>query len=608
MNTESELTSENENIVIPKMRVGDDDFKSLLFNSDIFVDKSLLVKEIIEDSGSVVLITRPRRWGKSLNMDMIRRFLEIEIDEHGNLLPLAQKINNKLFTGGKIDLGFDETKELQPLKISIHKNIIKRQGQFPVIYVNFKEVKGSNYKEIVSSIIDQIMELYEKFNYLEQYVQEDNKTFSIPQKVKLKNYLNGTININYLKNSLKFLSQILYKHFKQKVYILIDEYDTPINNAYLELGYKTKEFDRIILLFRGIFGSSLKTNPYLEKGVITGILRIAKANLFSDLNNVTEYTLLDKKFAKFYGFTQTEVDELLTKVSTKTNPEEIKNWYNGYAFGGEVIYNPWSIMQCLIREGELDHYWLDSGGTGLVDKALLSDEMQANLQQLAAGGSVTTPITKQISFADISKPVGLFSLLLFSGYLNPTAQNSEENIYELSAPNQEVRYIYKARMLQWVTDQLKIDNSIYYSFISLLPVGKIEEFKERLQELLLNSTSFHQTGAKRAELFYSGFMLGLVNMLSSSYIITSEQESGNGRADIIMIPKAGKLDNAIIIEYKIAKTTEDLALVAQMGLKQIVDKQYDTKIKEHSHVKKIIKLSMALCGKNMDLQYQVTEL
>ncbi|WP_341751934.1 AAA family ATPase [Candidatus Tisiphia endosymbiont of Piscicola geometra] len=593
---------------LPKMLVGTDEFYDLVVNSDVFVDKSLMIKELLEDSGKVILITRPRRWGKSLNMDMIKKFFEIEVDERGKPLAQEKRVNYKLFTGGIVDLGFDETKELQPLKISIHKNIIKRQGQFPVIYINFKEVKGSNYKEIVSSIIDQIIELYERFNYLEQYIQEDNKFFSIPQKVKLKNYLSGDINISYLKNSLKFLSQILYKHFKQKVYILIDEYDTPINNAYLEFGHKTKEFEQILKLFRGIFGSSLKTNPYLEKGVITGILRVAKANLFSDLNNVTEYTLLDDDFSKSYGFTQAEVDELLTKVSTNTDPEKIKDWYNGYTFGGEVIYNPWSIMQCLAHKGKLDHYWLDSGGTALIDKILLSDEMQQDLQNLAAGKSIISPITKQISFADINKPIGLFSLLLFSGYLNPTVQNSEENIYELSAPNREVRHIYKARMLQWVASQLKIDSSRYYSFISLLPTGKVEEFKERLQELLLNSTSFHQTGEKKAELFYSGFMLGLINMLAPSYIIASEQESGSGRADVIMIPKDGKGDKAIIIEYKIAKNTEDLVSVAKIGLNQIIDKQYDVKIRQYQYVKQILKISIAFCGKNMELQYQVTEL
>jgi hypothetical protein len=265
-------------------------------------------------------------------------------------------------------------------------------------------------------------------------------------------------------------------------------------------------------------------------------------------------------------------------------------------------------MQCLAHKGKLDHYWLDSGGTTLIDKILLSDEMQANLQQLAAGGSVTTPITKQISFNNINKPTGLFSLLLFSGYLNPTSIEPEKNTYALSVPNKELKYIYETRMLQWVTDKLDIDGSIYYSFINLLPAGKVEEFKERLQDLLQNSTSFHQTGEKKAELFYSGFMLGLINMLSPSYIIASEQESGSGRADIIMIPKASKGDKAIIIEYKIAKNKKDLASVAKIGLNQIIDKQYDVKIRQYQYVKQILKISIAFCGKNMELQYQVNEL
>ncbi|WP_375332325.1 AAA family ATPase [Candidatus Tisiphia endosymbiont of Temnostethus pusillus] len=593
----------------PRMRVGTDDFKTLLLNSDVFVDKSLMIKELLEDNGEVVLITRPRRWGKSLNMDMIRRFLEIEIDEQGNPLALEYQNNIKLFAGGEVDLGFDETKELQPLKISIHKNIIKRQGQFPVIFITFKSVEGSSYHDIEQGVKSQLRKLFQSHRYL-----ANSDKLASDERADFNHYLFEEVTLDNIKNSLAILSHLLYKHYKKKPWVLIDEYDTPINSAYRRFGTNETEFQNVLDIFRGIMKSTFKRESGdqelpVERGVITGILRIAKAELFSSLNNVSEYSLLDDEFSKFYGFTQAEVDELLTVVPIETNPEEIKNWYNGYTFGGEVIYNPWSIMQCLARKGKLDHYWLDSGGTGLIDKVLLSDEMQEDLQSLAAGKSIISPITKQISFADINKPIGLFSLLLFSGYLNPVhRQDIEENIYELSAPNREVRHIYKVRMLQWVTDQLKIDSSRYYSFVSLLPVGKIEAFKERLQELLLNATSFHQTGNKKAELFYSGFMLGLVNMLSSAYIITSEQESGSGRADIIMIPKAGKGDKAIIIEYKIAKNAEDLALVAQMGLKQIIDKQYDVKVKEHSHVKKIIKLSMAFFGKNMDLQYQVTEL
>ncbi len=589
----------------PRMRTGTDEFYDLIVNSDVFVDKSLMIKELLKDSGKVILITRPRRWGKSLNMNMLQKFFEIEADERGTPLPPEQKINNKLFTGGTVDLGFDETKELKPLKIASDVSSMKRQGQFPVILLNLKDVKGSSYQEIESGIKNQVTKLFVNHRYLKHYIAKDENLLDDIQKEKLNRYFTGKLDKEDLKDSLCFLSELLFKHFNQKVYILIDEYDTPINSSYIEFGNKLKEFDDVLKIFRGMFGSSLKSNPYLEKGVITGILRIAKANLFSDLNNVREYTLLDEKFAKFYGFTQAEVDELLTKVPLDTTPEKIKAWYNGYNFGGEVIYNPWSIMLCLDSRGELDHYWLDSGGTVLVDKILLSDEMQIDLQKLVSGVSITSPITKQITFADISKPIGLFSLLLFSGYLSPTAIAPERNIYELSIPNEEVKYIYETRVLQWVTDQLKIDSSRYYSFVSLLPACKIEEFKERLQELLLNATSFHQTGEKKAELFYSGFMLGLINMLAPNYIIESERETGSGRADIMLLPKAGKSHNAIIIEYKICKSPDILESVAKEGLDQIVRKQYEAKIKEYSHVQKIIKIAMAFCGKEVALQYQI---
>ncbi|WP_425361348.1 AAA family ATPase [Candidatus Tisiphia endosymbiont of Ceraclea dissimilis] len=592
----------------PRMLVGTDEFYDLVVNSDVFVDKSLMIQELLEDNGKVILITRPRRWGKSLNMNMLQKFFEIEVDQNGVPFPTEDRVNNKLFIGGEVDLGLatGRKKLLKKLKIAQYPDVISEyQGQFPVILLNLKDVKGSSYQEIELGIKDQIIELFASHHYLNHHVTEDTGLLNNAQKEKLRRYFDGKLERNDLKDSLRVLSEVLYKHFGQKVYILIDEYDTPINSSYIKFGNKPEEFEQVLEMFRGMFGSSLKTNPYLEKGVITGILRVAKANLFSDLNNVSEYSLLDEKYSKFYGFTQAEVDELLTKVPTATNPEQIKAWYNGYNFGGEIIYNPWSIMQCLAHKGKLDHYWLDSGGTGLVDKALLSDGMQEDLQSLAAGKAIISPIVKQISFANINKPVGLFSLLLFSGYLNPIAKKPEEDIYELSVPNKEVRYIYNARMLQWVTDQLQIDHSRYYSFATLLPAGKIEQFKERLQELLLNATSFYQTGEKKAELFYSGFMLGLINTLASDYIIDSERETGSGRADIVLLPKIGKSDNAIIIEYKICKSPDTLESVAKEGLDQIVRKKYEAKIKEHSHVQKIIKIAMAFCGKEVALEYQI---
>ncbi|MFU7500516.1 MAG: AAA family ATPase [Candidatus Tisiphia sp.] len=601
----TEKKSKNNINYQPKMLVGSDDFYDLLINSDIFVDKSLMIKELLEDSGKVILIARPRRWGKSLNMDMLKKFFEIEVDQDGKPLPLEQKINNKLFLGGTVDLGFDETKELKSLKIADIASSMKRQGQYPVISISFKDVKGSSYQDIENGIRNQVIKLFVKHRYLKHYIAKNKNLLDDVQKEQLKRYFTGEFNKDDLKDSLGFLSELLFKHFNQKVYILIDEYDTPINNAYLELGHKTKEFDQILKLFRGILGSSLKTNPYLEKGVITGILRIAKANLFSDLNNVTEYTLLDKKFAKFYGFTQAEVDELLTVVPTKTNPEEIQNWYNGYTFGGEIIYNPWSIMQCLAREGELDHYWLDSGGTSIIDKVFVSDEIQEDLTKLLEGEGIVRKLYKQISLEEIEDNQNIFySLLLFTGYLNATLanDNKEDPRYCLTIPNKEVRNIYVERVIKWLTKKLTIKMNEYDNFIGLLITEQINEFGERLQEYLLRSTSYHDLTEEKD---YHNLIGGLLAPLVSQYMIESNKETGYGRCDHILIPIAGLRDNALIIEYKIAKPAENLESIAKTGLKQIIDKQYDAKVKGHKHVKKIVKISIAFCGKKVVLKYQI---
>ncbi len=580
----------------PRFLVGTDDFCKLLLNSNVFVDKSLFIKDLIEDSGDVILIVRPRRWGKSLNMNMLRRFLEIEVDEQGNPLPFEQRVNNKLFLGGEVDLGFDEIKQLKPLKIAKYQDVIKRQGKFPVILLNLKDVKGGSYQEIEDKVRLNVRSLYKSYSYLMH-----SPKITPEEKQDFQKYLQGNVDLAYLQNSLVFLNTLLFQHFNQKSYILIDEYDTPINGSYLKFADdRPKEFEQVLELFRIMFGSSLKTNQYLEKGVITGILRIAKANLLSDINNVSENTLLDKNFAQFYGFTQEEVNELLEQCPTNTPAEKIKSWYNGYNFGGETIYNPWSIMQCLSRDGSLETYWIDSGGTGIVDNALVSDETQEDLQTLLKGESITVPITKQISFEDIKKPRGFFSLLLFSGYLNPHAIDAEKSIYALSIPNQEVKLLYELRVMDWLVDKLGSDTVAYYSFVALLATGKVEAFKEYLQGFLQNAASYFQTEEKKAELFYSGFMLCLINTISITHDIDSERESGDGRPDIVLIPKSERRSSlAIIIEYKVSKTIDSLATDAIIALEQIQNKRYDIKLNKISNIKQILKIGMAFFGKNV---------
>ncbi|MEN0016304.1 MAG: AAA family ATPase, partial [Bacteroidota bacterium] len=347
---------------------------------------------------------------KSLNMDMLNRFLAIEVDEQGNPLPQAQCRNHNLFTGGEIALEFDESKVLKPLKISNYPALMKHQGQHPVISIGFKDVTGSSYEEIETKIKRQISRLYIEHRYLRKYLSNEETLLEDVQKRKLYRYYTEKFNREDVEDSLYFLSQLLSKHFGKDVYILMDEYDTPLNNAFIELKGKPKEFNEVLKLFRELLGNTFKSNPYLKRGLITGILRVAKASLFSSINNVQEHTLLDEQFATSYGFTQQEVNELFDQVPTSTTLDHVKRWYNGYKFGTEVLYNPWSIMCCLARGGVLDTYWIDSGGTQLVDEALLSDDIQQQLQQLVAREQIDSFITKQISFEDIQSSVDFVQL------------------------------------------------------------------------------------------------------------------------------------------------------------------------------------------------------
>ena len=346
----------------PEIPVGTDSFDDLLLSGNIFVDKSMFIKEFLEaSSGKVVLITRPRRWGKSLNMDMLKRFLSIEVDEQGAPIPQEESLNRKLFVGGEVKLDLGETKLLKPLKISHDPASMKYQGKFPVISLGLKEVTGSSYQEIEDNLKKQIAMLYDQYVYL-----QDQAWLTNNQRNQLATYLDGPILAADLKVSLQFLSKLLYKHFGKPVYILIDEYDAPINHAYREFGETTKkgeqnkEFEKVLQLFRGLLGAAFKSNPYLARGFLTGILRIAKASLLSELNNLREYTLLDKRFITSYGFREQEVEELLDKTQIATNREEIRRWYNGYHFRGQTLYNPFSIMCCLSNKGECAPYWLDS--------------------------------------------------------------------------------------------------------------------------------------------------------------------------------------------------------------------------------------------------------
>ena len=572
----------------------------------------MFIKEFLEaSSGKVVLITRPRRWGKSLNMDMLKRFLSIAVDEQGAPIPQEESLNRKLFVGGEVVIGprTGKVKQLAPLKIAQQcpDIVIEYQGQYPVISLGLKDVTGSSYQEIENGLRDQILELYTEYSYLKQYSQANASLLEDSQKEKLQRYFKGSISQEDLKDSLHFLSKLLYKHFGKPVYILIDEYDAPINEIYRassDKPKKSKELEKVLQLFRRLLGAALKDNPYLARGLLTGILRIAKASLLSELNNLSEYTLLDKRFITSYGFREEEMEELLDKVPTVTDRAGIRHWYNGYHFRGETLYNPFSIMSCLAKEGELAPYWLESGGTSLIDVAFVSDEIQKDLQALIAGKKIVSRIRRQVSFEDLESPVGLFSLLLFTGYLNPAAVSEADDLYELSVPNYEVSKIYEQRLLDWVTAKLDISLHAYDSMARFLAMGELATFEQSLKKFLIESTSFYQTGDKMAEVFYNGCMFCLLNCLSYYYQIESEAESGQGRADVVLIPKTSHRDHAMVIEYKVGQDVSDLPSLAEAGLRQIEAKGYATRARAHAHVKRVLQICLAFSGKEVVMRHK----
>ncbi|HQS85126.1 MAG: hypothetical protein B7Y25_08650 [Alphaproteobacteria bacterium 16-39-46] len=353
----------------------------------------------------------------------------------------------------------------------------------------------------------------------------------------------------------------------------IDEYDTPLNDWYaLQLARETffdtenTYFKSVLNLFRGILGNALKGNDYLEKGVVTGILRVAKASLFSGLNNFGEDSILDKNYAEHFGFTESEVNTLLHKSKLDKNPETVlalKSWYNGYNIGGLTIYNPWSIMNCINNDGEFKAYWVGTASTALIEQALILDKFQEEMQTLIDGGSVDMIADPKMVFSDIkSSPNALYNLLLFSGYL--TVERSFENddtTYncEVKIPNREVRSVFSGSLQKWISKKFNIDVNDYNAFLNNLLKGNVDAFTQKLKDYLEVSASFFATGPKNAELFYNGFILGLVSAVSSQYFVEAEKESGTGRADLMLIPKnTAKYQNALILEFKFSKSEENL--------------------------------------------------
>ena len=549
-----------------RIQIGTSDFKELIENNNYFVDKSLLIKEFIENGGKIILTPRPRRFGKTLNLSMLRYFFDIRTKEETKDLFLGLNIENE-------------------------KDIMKLQGEYPVIFITFKNQKHLNYNEFVDGMRVLIFNLYREHEYL----LESDKLTEIDKR-EYKKVLNEEINVAVLQNSINDLMYYLNKHYGKKVMLFIDEYDVPIQEGYVR-GY----YDSMIVLIRNLLTSALKDNSYVEKSLITGILRVAKESIFFGLNNLEVNTLLRYNFNDKFGFTENEVKELATYYNAIENIEGIKKWYNGYVFGGKIIYNPWSVLNYLknMREGFMP-YWINSSSNDLIKRLLLKGDkdMKLELEDLMEGKSISKVIDDNIVMSEVEDSnQNIWSFLLMSGYLKAV---KTENIRgrlncELRIPNEEVLIFYRNLIEKWFQETMT--NQKYELMLDMLTTGEIEMFSGIFEDFVINNLSYFDVAGKEPEKVYHAFVLGMLISLSEKYEVKSNKESGYGRYDFMLIPKdISKI--GIVFEFKkiddFLKITIEEATTA--ALKQIEEMKYAQELISKG-IKKIIKLAIVFKGK-----------
>ena len=552
------------------IQIGTSDFRKLIENNNYFVDKSMLIKEFIENGADIILTPRPRRFGKTLNLSMLKYFFDIKTKE--------------------------ETKELfNGLKIENEKEIMKLQGEYPVIFLTFKNQKHLSYDNFEDGIKMLLSNLYKEHEYL-----LDSDKLSKFDKNEFKDIISRNPSIGLLSEGISNLMGYMNKHYEKKVILLIDEYDVPIQEGYVR-GY----YNDMIMLIRNLLTAALKDNPYVEKSLITGILRVAKESIFSGLNNLQVNTILGFKFNNKFGFTEEELKELLEYYNLKEKSEDIKTWYDGYVFGGQVIYNPWSVLNYIDnKEAGFMPYWINSSSNDLIKRLLLKGDnnMKLELEELIEGKLINKVIDDNIVMSEVEDSnENIWSFLLMSGYLKSMKTENIEGVLhcQLKIPNKEVYIFYENLIKKWFKETLT--NQKYEEMLSTLISGDIENFRYIFQEFVINNISYFDVSGKEPEKVYHAFVLGMLISLSKTHEVKSNKESGYGRYDVMIIPK----DNSkigIIIEFKkinnlSKETIEEGTLKA---LKQIDENRYEIELLQKG-IKDIIKLAIVFKGKAVDI-------
>lgn len=538
-----------------KIPIGVDNFKKLITDDYFYIDKTKFIEEIVNDGAEVKLFTRPRRFGKTLNMSMLKTFFDIKEAEE----------NRKLFDNLYI-------------KNSL---VFAEQGKYPVILISMKEVIGNSLEELYNSLKTVCSDLYEKHNYIRKYLNERNLEF-FDEIWKRRDTDYST--------ALKFLSEILENYYNKKVIVLIDEYDVPLTSAY-EQGY----YNEAVILFKKIYGSVLKTNSSLRMGVLTGAIRVAQAGIFSDLNNLKVNTILSKAYDEYFGLTELEVENSLKEYGIEYKLEEVKSWYDGYKFGNAEVYNPWSILN-YIDNKELKEYWINTSGNILIKDLLLLSKATVfdDLEKLINGEEIIIYLNQNIALGNNLSPNHLWELMLFSGYLT-IKESINNNTHYVKIPNKEIQSFFKS---MFVDIAFRGSNNIG-EMKKALQSKNISGIIMILEEVVINAMSFYDSNTKYEnpyQMLLGGFLYGLDDF----YEMKPNPESGDGRADIILRPRM-KNWAGYIFELKRAKT-KDMKKEAKKAYEQIEEMRYDTFLK-NAGVKDIIKIGLVFDGKKVETYY-----
>ena len=542
-----------------RIPIGLSDFKHLIEEDFYYFDKTNFIEQVIQDGAQVKLFTRPRRFGKTLNMSMLKYFFDIKEAEE----------NRKLFK----NLYIEKTETF------------KEQGQYPVVFLSLKDLKATTWEEMERKIIIILSDFFSEYEYLL------NELTGISFE-NLKNIIYRKADIDELTTTLKFLTKILYEKYNKKVVVLIDEYDSPLVSAYINGYYgKAKDF------FKTFYSTVLKDNNYLQMGVLTGIIRVIKAGIFSDLNNLRTYTILSDDYTDSYGLTEKEVEKSLKDYGIGQEISKVEDWYDGYKFGDSEVYNPWSILNFL-QDKELRAYWVDTSGNDLINNVLKmkNKNIITALERLFNGKGLRQNLSRTSDLSKILSNDEIWELLLFSGYLTIEEKIDQDN-YILRLPNKEVKSLFRKTFIETY-----IARGSKLSFLMESLIGnKIEDYEENLQEILLTSVSYNDT-KKGNEAFYHGLIMGMGLYLEGEYITKSNIESGLGRYDFSVEPK-NKNKRAFIMEFKSTDSVEKLEEISKEALEQIENKKYDVSLKQNG-IKEITYIGIAFCGKQIKMSYK----